>query len=289
MNRLEPYEQNHRGTEAKPDFIKKKYAWILGGTLESWWEITHAFSQWGIEAKPLGFDTDLQALAAQAEREGGVIVIDLMNDVERGLGIMNSIQLNSPSVPVIAAVADPSMDLTQRLRDLGAFCLAVHPLNPVKTRDVLEDAFRHVQQHAAAQFSRKKVLIIDDDKDYCRSVKMLLESEGYEVCCAMTGAEGLAKAISSKPDLIILDVMMENAWAGYEVNQTLKFRSGYESVQKVPIVMVSSIEQAPAERFLRSTDSFMISPDVYLTKPLEVKGFVETVRSLLKTSPSVRA
>jgi CheY-like chemotaxis protein len=131
---------------------------------------------------------------------------------------------------------------------------------------------------------KKTILIIDDDKDYCRSVQVLLEDEGYEVCCAMTGTEGLEKVVSNKPDLIILDIMMEDMWAGYEVNQSIKFRNEYEGVRRVPIVMVSSIQQPPAERFLRSVDSKMITPDVYLTKPLDVRGFMETVRSLLKTT-----
>jgi CheY-like chemotaxis protein len=131
---------------------------------------------------------------------------------------------------------------------------------------------------------KKKILIIDDDKDYCRSVQVLLEDEGFEVYCAMTGAEGLEKAVSSKPDLIILDIMMEDMWAGYEVSQSIKFRNGYEDVRRVPIVMVSSIQQPPTERFLRSVDSRMVTPDVYLTKPLDVRGFMETVRSLLKTA-----
>jgi len=186
-------------------------------------------------------------------------------------------------------VADPSLDLAQRLRDLRAFCLAVHPLDSVRIRSVLEDAFRQVERmHLAAQTDKKKVLIIDDDKDYCRSVQALLQGEGYEVHCALSGSEGLEKAISIKPDLIVLDVMMENMWAGYEVNQTLKFRSGYESVRRVPIVMVSSIEEHPAERFARSSDPSMVGPDVYMTKPLEINGFVETIRSLLKSQPAAK-
>jgi DNA-binding response OmpR family regulator len=129
---------------------------------------------------------------------------------------------------------------------------------------------------------KKRILIIDDDKDYCSSVTTLLHAEGYEVCCAGTGSEGLELAISDRPDLIVLDIMMENLWAGYEVNQAIKFRSGYESVRKVPIIMVSSIEGHPATHFARASESLMVSPDVYLTKPLDVRGFIETVRTLLR-------
>lgn len=127
---------------------------------------------------------------------------------------------------------------------------------------------------------KKKVLIIDDDSDYSWIMQTLLEGEGYDVCCAMTGSEGLKMAAAGKPDLIVLDVMMENLWAGYEINQALKFQSQYENLKHVPIIMVSSIEQPPAQRFFKSADAQMISPDAYFTKPVESKGFLETVRSL---------
>jgi CheY-like chemotaxis protein len=93
-------------------------------------------------------------------------------------------------------------------------------------------------------------------------------------------------AVAKKPDLIILDVMMETMWAGYEVSQTLRFRSGYKSVRKVPIIMVSAFEQHPSERFAPTDDPSKVGPDVYLTKPLEVRGFVEMVRSLLRAAPA---
>jgi CheY-like chemotaxis protein len=265
----------------------RKAAWILGGTFDPWWAIALDLYQYGIEARLLGFNSELKGIVAQAELEGGVIVIDLTRDLDRGLAIMASCHSYSPRVPLIPIVADPSLDLAQRLRDLRAFCLAVHPIDTLRVRGVLEEAFRHVERmRLAGHSAQKKILVIDDDKDYCRSVRALLEGEGYEVCCALSGSEGLEKAISLQPDLIVLDVMMENTWAGYEVSQTLKFRSGYESVRRVPIVMVSAIEEHPAERFARSNDPSMVGPDVYMTKPLEVKRFVETIRSLLKAEPA---
>jgi two-component system, OmpR family, alkaline phosphatase synthesis response regulator PhoP len=282
--------RNNDEAKGKSGVAQRKGAWILGGTFDPWWAIALDLYQYGIEARLLGFNTELKEIVKQAELEGGVIVIDLTRDLERGLAIMASCNAYSSLVPLIPIVADPSLDFAQRLRDLHAFCLAVHPIDTARVRGILDQAFRHVERmHLAGHSAKKKVLIIDDDKDYIRSVKALLEGEGYEVSCAMSGSEGLEKAISAQPDLIVLDVMMENMWAGYEVSQTLKFRSGYESVRRVPIVMVSSIEQHPAERFARSSDPSMVGPDVYMTKPLDVKAFVETIRSLLREKPAKRA
>jgi CheY-like chemotaxis protein len=283
------FRRMNDGVKTGPGPARKKSAWILGGAFDPWWTIALDLLQYGIEARLLGLNTDLREIVTEAEREGGVIVIDLIKDVDRGLGIMKSCHGYSASVPIIPVVADPSLDMAQRLRDLRAFCLAVHPLDSTRIRQVLEEAFRYVDRtRLMAHMDKKKILVIDDDKDYCRSVQALLQGEGYEVCCAMSGSEGLEKAISIKPDLIVLDVMMENMWAGYEVNQTLKFRSGYESVRRVPIVMVSSIEEHPSERFARPNDPSVVGPDVYMTKPLDIKLFVETIRSLLKAQPTVQ-
>jgi CheY-like chemotaxis protein len=279
----------NKGAIEKSGPAQNKRAWIIGGAFDPWWAIALDLQQYGIEAKLLSFNSDLHEIAAQAEQDGGVIVIDMMKDLDRGFAIMRACHSHSASVPLIPIVSDPSLDLAQRLRDLRAFCLVVHPIDSARVRSALEDAFRYVQRMRLAPRSRKKkILVIDDDEDYCRSVQVLLEREGYEVACAMSGSQGLEMAISVKPDLIVLDVMMETMWAGYEVSQTLKFRSGYESVSRVPIVMVSSIEEHSAERLARSVDPPMVGPDVYLTKPLDVQKFVEILRFLLRAAPAVQ-
>jgi CheY-like chemotaxis protein len=79
---------------------------------------------------------------------------------------------------------------------------------------------------------------------------------------------------------------MENAWIGYEVSQTLKHKTGYESVRATPILMVSAIQEHPADRFARSDSPDMPVPDSYLTKPIDIPAFLESVRALLSPTPS---
>jgi CheY-like chemotaxis protein len=97
----------------------------------------------------------------------------------------------------------------------------------------------------------------------------------------MSGTEGLARTAGEPPDLIVLDIMMENEWAGYEVNQQIKFGNGFECIRHVPILMVSSIPVDPVSRFSRAGEVDMITPDVYLTKPLDIPRFLAAVRALL--------
>jgi len=132
---------------------------------------------------------------------------------------------------------------------------------------------------------RKRVLVIDDDADFRTAVATLLETEGYEVAEATTGHEGLERLTDVHPDLVIVDVMMESAAEGYGVNQAIRYQPQFASLQDVPIVMISSIQESPDEIYARASEVGMIHPDRYLTKPLDVPRFLQTVRQLVPAAP----
>jgi CheY-like chemotaxis protein len=135
--------------------------------------------------------------------------------------------------------------------------------------------------------SKKRVLVIDDDSDFRAAVAALLQAEGYEVAEATSGRDGLAALPAVHPDVVVLDVMMEDAFAGYGVNQAIRFQPGFEEFQHLPIVMVSSVQESPDERFLKAAgEAGMVRPDAYLTKPLDAPRFLQTVRRL--ASPPTR-
>ncbi len=77
-----------------------------------------------------------------------------------------------------------------------------------------------------------KVLLIDDDQDFRASVRSLLESEGHQVVEAASGKEGLRQVLQEKPNLIVLDIMMECEVEGYGVTQAIKFQDEYADVQE---------------------------------------------------------
>ncbi len=128
---------------------------------------------------------------------------------------------------------------------------------------------------------QRYVLIIDDDEDFRASTRALLEKEGYQAAEAPSAREGLAAVRDRRPDLIILDIMMENVVAGYTVNQALKFADEYREFSDVPILMISSIQEDPGSRFPMVGETAMITPDDYLTKPLDVDEFLSRVKRLL--------
>lgn len=86
---------------------------------------------------------------------------------------------------------------------------------------------------------KKLILVIDDDRDMLEAIKIMLETAGFEVGTATDGKQGLLKAEELKPDLIIVDMMMETVDAGVKVAEKIQ-----EMGAKIPIFLLSSIGEA---------------------------------------------
>jgi CheY-like chemotaxis protein len=85
----------------------------------------------------------------------------------------------------------------------------------------------------------KKILIIDDDPDFVRATGIILKSAGYDVIEAFSGKEGLKKSKSDKPDLYIIDLMMETYSEGASVIKTL---NEDDETKDKPRIMITSVD-----------------------------------------------
>jgi len=132
------------------------------------------------------------------------------------------------------------------------------------------------------QKPQRTVLVIDDDEDFTASLATVLETAGYAVVTADSGSAGLSELQSRRPDLVVLDVMMESSTEGYSVNEAIKYSDAYAAVRDTPIIMVSSISEAPDERFPRAPEVDMIRPDRYFRKPLDIPRFLEVIKAILR-------
>jgi CheY-like chemotaxis protein len=134
-----------------------------------------------------------------------------------------------------------------------------------------------------------KVLLIDDDCDFRASLRFVLQGHGYEVLEAGSGHEGLCQVVEHKPDVILLDIMMETSVEGYGLTHALKHRDEYAEYRQIPVFMVSSIEESPDERFPMSAEAEMIRPDRYLTKPLDIPRFLQLLERAVAATSGPRA
>ena len=121
--------------------------------------------------------------------------------------------------------------------------------------------------------AREKILIIDDEQDLVKLVKEILELEDFQVSCAYDGEEGLKKATSEIPDLILLDIKMPGA-NGFQVLERLKID---ETTSHIPVVMLttSTLRQDRDKAFdLGAVD--------YVIKSLEGFELGERIHKMLK-------
>jgi CheY-like chemotaxis protein len=124
----------------------------------------------------------------------------------------------------------------------------------------------------------KYILIVDDDRDVFESMKIVLEAEGYRVDWATNGHEAIQKAKASKPDLMILDVMMNSDDEGFQVTYKMKLDS---DLSCIPIVMVTSVGSRTGFSFDRARDEDFLPVNEFLEKPVDPRVLVDKVRENL--------
>jgi len=118
----------------------------------------------------------------------------------------------------------------------------------------------------------KRILYIEDEKDMRNMFGLRLESEGYVVLYASDGEEGLAKAKSEKPDLILLDLMLPKL-PGEEVCKAIR---NDEEIENIPIIMVSA-KATDVDQMVGK----VMGADSYVTKPFEGKNLIEQIKELI--------
>ena len=115
------------------------------------------------------------------------------------------------------------------------------------------------------------ILLIEDNRDYARTLQTNLEREGYEVNVAATGLEGLQLAKARQPDLIILDLMLP-AMNGFTVLQRLR-----DEGREAPVLIMTAL--GTEEEKLRG---FGLGADDYVVKPTGLLEILARVKALLK-------
>ncbi len=123
----------------------------------------------------------------------------------------------------------------------------------------------------------KKVLVVDDDVDFCEATKLLLDSKGYDVVLAHDGKEGLAKMRAEEPDLVILDVMMPEM-NGYDVCVVIK---ADPALKKTPVILLTAVDQNLFKTTYTQAMGLMTEADDYMAKPVEPQDLVKRVENWL--------
>ncbi len=118
------------------------------------------------------------------------------------------------------------------------------------------------------------IAIIDDDPDIVETVETILESKGYDVISARNAADGEEIVVKNSPDLVILDVMMEEPDDGFFLAQKLR-RMNF----KRPIVLLSSVSKTIGFDYEKSE---IVPVDMFLEKPISPEKLLSAVKEVLE-------
>lgn len=119
----------------------------------------------------------------------------------------------------------------------------------------------------------KKILIIDDEKDYCLFIKQNLELLGeYSVTIATDGKAGLQAASRERPDIILLDIIMPKM-NGFEVLRELKNR---KDLHGIPVVMLTALDNEESRE-----KALSIYGEDYITKPVDTETLTKRIEVVL--------
>jgi len=115
----------------------------------------------------------------------------------------------------------------------------------------------------AAEEKKKTVLLVDDDPCFVEALTLVLETR-YNIESASNGSTAIAAIDDRKPDLVVLDVMMDHLSEGFDVARTLKNR---DDTRAIPIIMLTGVDQVYNMRM--EVDESWVPVERYLEKPID--------------------
>jgi CheY-like chemotaxis protein len=125
---------------------------------------------------------------------------------------------------------------------------------------------------------KASILVVEDNIDETKLIKMALEPEGYEVTTVMNGKEAKAKMSTERPDFIVLDVMMPEM-DGFAFCSWLRSVQEYE---EIPVLLLTGVSQHIYDTKYPLSGVMKADADEYLEKPIKPEVLLETISRLLK-------
>ncbi len=130
---------------------------------------------------------------------------------------------------------------------------------------------------------KAKIMVIDDDPDFRDAVTSILETALYQVVSVSSPDEVKEKIFAEKPDLILLDIMMDSLFDGFSLCHNIKTSKEYKDFNEIPIIFVSAVKEMTGSRFqFKGDDQGMVGPDDYIDKPVKPADLIARIEGLLQ-------
>jgi CheY-like chemotaxis protein len=124
-----------------------------------------------------------------------------------------------------------------------------------------------------------KIVIVDDNTDFLFTMETFLQRSGFEVRTADDGQKGLELIRKERPDLILLDIMMETLFSGFEVCKRVR---SDDDLRDIPIIGVSAMGEELDINYRQWPDYDYFSPNAFLDKPVDKQRLLQMIPEVIQ-------
>jgi CheY-like chemotaxis protein len=124
-----------------------------------------------------------------------------------------------------------------------------------------------------------KIVIVDDNTDFLFTMETFLQRSGFEVLTADDGQKGLVLIRKERPDLILLDIMMETLFSGFEVCKQVR---SDDDLKDIPIIGISGMEDELDISYHQWPDYEYFRPDEFLDKPVDRQRLLQLIPEVIQ-------
>lgn len=208
------------------------------------------------------------------------LIIDVELPEMKGYQAFPLMRTVDPEIDVIMTAARNTPELEARVREQDIFYYYIKSFDREELRLAVYDVFKKLGKikEVRRMNEEAKILIIDDDSAFVEATTAILKSGSYKVEAAYDKEEAMEKIKKEKPDLILLDVMMQRLDDGFTICYKLKHDP---ELKKIPVLMITGVTKKTGFKFSPQTDGEYLEADDYVDKPIKAADLLKRVEKLL--------
>ena len=130
-----------------------------------------------------------------------------------------------------------------------------------------------------------KVVLVDDNTDYLFTMETFLSRNGFEVKTSDDGQKGLELIREERPDVVLLDVMMETLFSGFEVCKQMRVD---DNLKDIPIIGISGMGDELGIDYKQYPDYDYFKPDAFLDKPVDKQKLLRLIPETIKKAKKLK-
>lgn len=210
-----------------------------------------------------------------------LIILDIMLPGQDGFSLCSEFKESTDffEIPILVLTSVSAKTEGEKYAELIALYHKAdgYAEKPIDPKDLIARVYALITRRKitiSEPTKKKKVLIIDDDYDFVRSTRLILEENDFEVQASNTAKGGIRMAMTMYPDLIVMDAMLPDK-DGFTVSRELKTNS---QTYNIPILVVTTLSEQFKKPDFAHTLANTHKVDEFITKPIKPEDLLEKIQ-----------